>query len=163
MVNEYIEAFFEQLYVRYYLRYENWKAEIIQIMWEALYEARKRHRRYAGIYDLKEYAEKVILYHVDLWIKQNGRYLFGNLSLNQKVGDDSEEEMIDFLESDEPFCSVELFDFLLQLSRIKFLICKAYIFCYEDDEIVVLLNITKERLNEIKLELQEDFREGYLI
>lgn len=124
MVNEYIEAFFEQLYARYYFRYENWKAEIIQIMWEALYEARRRHRRYAGIYDFEEYAKKVIMNNVDLWIKQNGRYLFGNLSLNQKVGDDTEEEIVDFLESDEPFCSVELFDFLLQLSRIKFLICK---------------------------------------
>lgn len=163
MVNKYIESFLEQLYIRNYLRYENWKAEIIQIMWEALYEARKRHRRYAGVYNLEEYAEKVILNRVDRWIKQNGRYLFGNLSLNQKVGNDSEEEMIDFLVGDEPFCSVELFDFLLQLSRIKFLICKAYIFCYEDDEIVVLLNTTKERLNEIKLELQEDFRKGYLI
>lgn len=163
MVNKYIEAFFERLYVRYYLHYENWKAEIIQIMWEALYEARKRYRRYAGIYDLEEYAEKVILNNVDRWITQNGLYLFGNLSLNQKVGDNSEEEMIDFLVSDEPFCSVELFDFLLQLSKIKFLICKAYIFCYEDDEIAVLLNITKERLNEIKLELKEDFRKGYLI
>ena len=58
MVNKYIEAFFERLYVRYYLHYENWKAEIIQIMWEALYEARKRYRRYAGVYDLEEYAEK---------------------------------------------------------------------------------------------------------
>ena len=163
MVNKYIEAFLEQLYIRNYLRYENWKAEIIQIMWESLYEARKRYRRYAGIYDLEEYAEKVILNRVDRWIKQNGRYLFGNLSFNQKVGDDGEEEMINFLVSEEPFCSVELFDFLLQLSRIKFLICKAYIFCYEDDEIAVLLNITKERLDEIKLELQEDFRKGYLV
>ena len=94
MVNEYIEAFFEQLYARYYFRYENWKAEIIQIMWEALYEARKWYRRYAGVYNLEEYAEKVILNRVDRWIKQNGRYLFGNLSLNQKVGDNSEEEMI---------------------------------------------------------------------
>lgn len=163
MVNKYIEAFLEQLYIRNYLRYENWKAEIIQIMWESLYEARKRYRRYAGIYDLEEYAEKVILNRVDRWIKQNGRYLFGNLSLNQKVGDDGEEKMINFLVSEEPFCSVELFDFLLQLSRIKFLICKAYIFCYEDDEIAVLLNITKERLDEIKLELQEDIRKGYLV
>ena len=65
MVNKYIEAFLEQLYIRNFLRYENWKAEIIQIMWESLYEARKRHRRYAGIYDLEEYAEKVILNRVD--------------------------------------------------------------------------------------------------
>ena len=87
-------------------------------------------------------------------------------TINRNAGKSAvkvDEEMIDFLVSDEPFCSVELFDFLLQLSRIKFLICKAYIFCYEDDEIAVLLNITKERLDEIKLELQEDIRKGYLV
>ena len=69
MVNKYIEGFFERLYVRYYLHYENWKAEIIQIMWEALYEARKRYRRYAGVYDLEEYAEKVRVVNMNSTIR----------------------------------------------------------------------------------------------
>ena len=46
---------------------------------------------------------------------------------------------------------------------IKYIICKEYILRRTDDAIVDRLNITYERLNEIKLELQDDFRRGYLI
>ena len=162
MVNEYIENLFEQLFNKKYYRYKNLKAEIMQIMWAALYVAQERYRRYAGIYEPEYYAEKVILNHVDQWIKENGFYRFGTVSLNQKLGDNA-CEMIELLADECPYRSLELFDFLSRLSRIKYMICKAYIFFYKDSEIADLLSITRKRLNEIKRELQDDFRKGYLI
>ena len=162
MVNKYVEDFFARLFSERYARYWYWKAEITQIMWTALYEARDRYRRYAGAYELEKYAEKVIVYHVDRWISDNKHHQLACFSLNQKIVDNT-SEMIELLVYDEPFCSLELFDFLSQLSRIKYLICKAYIFYYEDEDIASLLCISKDRLDEIKRELQDDFREGYLL
>ena len=163
MVNKVLSAYLDSIYLYYYREKWYWKEEIWQIMWTELFVAKERYRRFAGVGRFEDYAEKVITKSVDKWITENNRYAYGNRSLNEAFWDSDEEILPTYLAYEEEFCSLELFDFISGLSLIKYIICKEYILRRTDDAIVDRLNITHERLNEIKLELQDDFRRGYLI
>lgn len=163
MENKILSAYLNSIYLFYYREKWYWKEEIWQIMWKALLDARKRYKRFAGISRFEDYAEKVITKNVNKWISENNLYAFGYKSLNETFWDSDEEKLPTYLSFEEEFCPIELYDFISGLSLIKYIICKEYILRRTDDDIVDRLNISYDRLNELKLELQDDFRNGYLI
>lgn len=68
-----------------------------------------------------------------------------------------------YIACEDDFCLLELFGFISGLGLIKYIICKEYILRRKDEDIIDRLNMTRERLEEIKSEQREDFRKGYLI
>ncbi len=153
----------DRVYDKYYRRRNYWEEEIRHIMWEAALTARKRYIRFSVNSSFEEYAECVITESVNKWISENGRYAFGILSLNQTFRDSDNEVFPTYLKYEDNLCSFELNDFIYRLGRMKYQICKWYITYHTDEAIIKRLCITRKRLEEIKRELQEDFRRGYLI
>ena len=132
-------------------------------MWKALFEANIRYRRYRCCCDFEDYAEAVIVKKVNRWMKQNNRYYYRYLSLDKPFVDSEETMLSTYIATDDMFCSIELYDFISRLSFIKYAVCKGYILQYFDEEIAYKLHITLKQLEEIKLELQQDFTVGYLL
>lgn len=163
MPDDCIAVFLNRIYLMYYREKWYWKEDIWQLMWKAFLTAKKRYRRYAGICCFDEYAEKVILYTVDEWITENNRYRFGYRSLDEPFWDSDTPILSSYIAYEERHCPLELFDFISRLSVIKYIVCKEYILRRKDDVITDRLNITQDRLEEIKAELRRDFTEGYLI
>lgn len=163
MPNKYYEAFLNRLYQHYYKERWYWKEDIWQIMWTELLEAHRRYKRYAGISRFEEYAEKVITKKVNHWITENGYYYYNYKSLDEPFWDSETPILTTYIASEQDFCPLELFDFTSGLGLIKFIICKEYILRRKDEDIIDRLNMTRERLEEIKSELREDFRKGYLL
>ena len=163
MLNKYYEAFLNRLYQHNYSERWYWKEEIWQIMWTALLEAHQRYKRYAGISRFEEYAEKVIIKKVDHWITENGYYFYNYKSLDEPFRDSETSVLTTYIACEEDFCSLELFNFISGLGLIKYIVCKGYILRRKDEDIIDRLSITRERLEEIKTELREDFRKGYLL
>ena len=153
----------DRIYHKYYRRRSYWEAEIRQIMWLAALEAEYRYHRLSVADSFEHYAEKVITQSVKSWISENGRFAFGMLSLNQTFHDSDTEMLPTYLIDEDESCPFELNDFLLRLGPVKYTICKWYIAYHTDAMIISKLRITQEKLDMIKLELQRDFRRGYLI
>ena len=122
-----------------------------------------RYRRYRCCCDFEDYAEAVIVKKVNRWMKQNNRYYYRYLSLDKPFVDSEETMLSTYIAADDMFCSIELYDFISRLSFIKYAVCKGYILQYFDEEIAYKLHITLKQLEEIKLELQQDFTVGYLL
>lgn len=164
MQDKYPDRFVERIFCKHYrAKWSYWEEEIRQVMWTSLFESYRRYKRYKSIYHFEEYAEKVIVKNVGYWIKENGYYRYWYLPLDRPFRDSDETMLSTYLTCDDIFCPLELYDFISRLSFIKFIICKGYILKYRDEEITKRLNITNERLEEIKIELQQDFKQGYLI
>ena len=153
----------DRIYQKYYCTRPYWKAEIYQIMWLAALDAEYRYHRLSVPGSFDDYAEQVITQRVKSWISENGRFRFGMLSLNQTFRDSDSEIFPAYLTADPEPCPFELNDFILRLGPMKYTICRWYIAYHTDAMIVRKLRITQEKLDRIKLELQRDFRRGYLI
>ena len=164
MENDYPKRYLEKLYRHHFFhKWDGWREEIFQIMWKALFEANIRYRRYRFCCDFEDYAEAVIVKRVNRWMKQNNRYYYRYLSLDKPFVDSEETMLSTYIGADDMFCSIELYDVLCRLSFIKYAVCKGYILQYFDEEIAYKLHITLKQLEEIKLELQQDFTVGYLL
>lgn len=164
MGSDYPKRYLEKLYRHHFFyKWDGWREEIFQIMWKALFEANIRYRRYRSRYSFEDYAEAVIVKKVNSWMKQNHRYYYRYLSLDKPFIDSEETMLSTYIAADDMFCSVELYDFISRLSFIKYAVCKGYILQYFDEEIAYKLHITLKQLEEIKLELQQDFTVGYLL
>lgn len=85
------------------------------------------------------------------------------LLLNQTFHDSDSEMLPTYLIDEDETCSFELNDFLHRLGSVKYTICKWYIVYHTDAMIISKLRITQEKMDKIKLELQRDYRRGYLI
>ena len=164
MQDNYPTVFLNRLFDKYYsFRWKYCEDEIRQIMWTSLLESLRRYEQYHPKIRFDEYAEKVIADDVGRWITENEYYCYRYLSLDKPLSD-SEYTMLSAFHADEnTYCSLELFDFISRLSFIKFTICKSYILRYDDEDIIRGLGISSERLEEIKIELQQDFIQGYFI
>lgn len=164
MQDNYPTIFLNRLFEKHYsFRWGFQKNEIHQIMWSSLIESFRRYERYHPKAHFEEYAEKVIVDDVGRWITENGYYRYQYLSLDKPFRDSDDTMLSVFLADENVFCSLELFDFISHLSFIKFAVCKSYILRYDDEEIVRWLGISSERLEKIKIELQQDFIQGYFI
>lgn len=164
MESDYPKRYLEKLYRHHFFhKWDGWREEIFQIMWKALFEANIRYRRYRCCCDFEGYAEAVIVKKVNRWMKQNNRYYYRYLSLDKPFVDSEETMLSTYIAADDMFCSIELYDFISRLSFIKYAVCKGYILQYFDEEIAYKLHITLKQLEEIKLELQQDFTVGYLL
>ena len=164
MESDYPRRYLEKLYRHHFFhKWDGWREEIFQIMWKALFEANIRYRRYRFCCDFEDYAEAVIVKKVNRWMKQNNRYYYRYLSLDKPFVDSEETMLSTYIATDDMFCSIELYDFISRLSFIKYAVCKGYILQYFDEEIAYKLHITLKQLEEIKLELQQDFTVGYLL
>ena len=164
MESDYPRRYLEKLYRHHFFhKWDGWREEIFQIMWKALFEANIRYRRYRCCCDFEDYAEAVIVKKVNRWMKQNNRYYYRYLSLDKPFVDSEETMLSTYIAADDMFCSIELYDFISRLSFIKYAVCKGYILQYFDEEIAYKLHITLKQLEEIKLELQQDFTVEYLL
>ena len=164
MESDYPKRYLEKLYRHpFFHKWDGWREEIFQIMWKALFEANIRYRRYRCCCDFEDYAEAVIVKKVNRWMKQNNRYYYRYLSLDKPFAESEETMLSTYIAADDMFCSIELYDFISRLSFIKYAVYKGYILQYFDEEIAYKLHITLKQLEEIKLELQQDFTVGYLL